>query len=271
VYRFLLQRRWVALTVLALVAVPTCVALGQWQLHRYHQRHAANQVLHRSMNAAPVPVEQLTGPDRDVTPRDRWRAVVATGTYDTQHELLARNRSQDGRPGFYVVTPLRTASGTAVLVNRGWVGLADTATARPDVPAPPAGDVTVTGRIRPSETRKSSGIRDRAGAPAGQIYLISTETISAGLPYPLDRAIVELTGQQPAARTAPEPVPPPEDQDEGMNLSYFVQWNLFAAAGVVTWVLLVWREVRSRRRALAGDTPETGPATAPDPGAPARR
>jgi cytochrome oxidase assembly protein ShyY1 len=267
VFRFLLRPRWIALTLFAVLAVPTCIGLGQWQWHRYQLRHAANEVMTRNLAAAPVDVRDLTGPARDLDERDRWRTVTATGRYDTGRELLARNRTQHGRPGFYVVTPLVTSDGSAVLVTRGWVGLgAAGSAARPEVPAPPPGEVTVTGRIRPGETRRNSGIRERSGAPEGQIYLISTENIGKRLPYPLDRAIVELTGQRPAAAATPEPLDPPGEATEWMNLAYAVQWNLFAALAPVGWMLLVWQEAKGRRR-QDGTPAAAYPEPEPDPGA----
>jgi cytochrome oxidase assembly protein ShyY1 len=260
VYRFLLRPRWIALTVLMLAMTPACVALGQWQLHRYHERHDANTLVHRNLSASPVPVGELTAPTQDLDRRDIWRAVTATGRFDTRHQLLVRNRTQQGRAGLYVLTPLVTADGSAVVVNRGWVPPGPTAADLPPVPPPPTGTVTVRGRIRPPETLASSGIRDRAGAPAGEIYRIDTALIRQRLPYPLDRAYVEQTeGQGPAG---PAAVPPPADQDEGMNLSYVVQWNLFAVIAVLTWGVLVGRETRRRRRE-AGAPGEEGQARWP--------
>src|SRR5205823_4858031 len=120
VYRFLLRPSWIALTLLLLLGIPVCVLLGQWQLSRYHQRHDYNQQLHHNLGAPAVPVGTLTSPDRDVPRRDGWRVVTAAGRYDPAHELLVRNRTQDGAPGFFVLTPLVGSDGAAVLVNRGW-------------------------------------------------------------------------------------------------------------------------------------------------------
>jgi cytochrome oxidase assembly protein ShyY1 len=260
VLRFLLRPRWIALTLLALLAVPLCLAAGQWQWHRYEQRHAANQTQQRNLAAPPVEARLLTGPDRDVAAADRWRTVTATGRYDPANELLVRNRSQDGAPGFYVVTPLITADGSAILVNRGWVGLAATAAARPDVPAPPAGETTVTGRIRPSETRRGTGIR-QTSAPAGQVYLIDTEEIGERLPYRLDRAVLELVSQRPQPRDAPAPVPAPDKATEWMNFAYALQWHLFAGLVPVGWLILAVQEVRRRprRRTVPDGEPEPVP------------
>ena len=35
VYRFLLSRQWVILTLVALLLIPTMIRLGIWQMHRY--------------------------------------------------------------------------------------------------------------------------------------------------------------------------------------------------------------------------------------------
>lgn len=61
-YRFLLSRQWVILTLLALVLIPTMVRLGIWQMHRYEERSARNQLVADALAAKPVPVERLTSP-----------------------------------------------------------------------------------------------------------------------------------------------------------------------------------------------------------------
>ena len=40
VYRFLLSRQWVILTLVALLLIPTMIRLGIWQMHRYEERTA---------------------------------------------------------------------------------------------------------------------------------------------------------------------------------------------------------------------------------------
>ena len=91
---------------------------------------------------------------RDARRGPGGRGVAAAwrprGTYDTGAEVLIRNRSLDGAPGYHVVTPLVMADGTAVLVNRGWV------------PAEPRG-----GR-RPRGPRAHAGRGDRGRPGAGQ-------------------------------------------------------------------------------------------------------
>ncbi|NUR84125.1 MAG: SURF1 family protein, partial [Nonomuraea sp.] len=198
----------------------------------------------------PVPLDRLVGPGQPVKEADRFRSVSVSGTYDTGHALVVRRRPQEGRNGFYVLTPLVTGQGQAVLVNRGWVPAGPSADAPPEVPAPPSGQVTVTGRLRPGETEESSGLRERPGLPPGQVLLIDPARIAKGLPYALVGGFVELTGQQPAVTPAPEPVPAPDvGSGGGLNLAYGVQWWLFIAVAIGGWIVLIRREVADRKSA----------------------
>ena len=90
------------------------------------------------------------------------RQVIVQGTWLAQHTVFLDNRQMNGKPGFYVLTPLQLEGGGAVvLVQRGWVprNFADRA-ALPKVETP-AGRVTVQGRIAPAA---SQAIRVRRGA-----------------------------------------------------------------------------------------------------------
>ncbi|MFG6193524.1 SURF1 family protein [Nonomuraea sp. JJY05] len=247
-YRFLLTPRWLALHVVVLLVIPAFVFLGRWQFGRFEERSANSERVTANIEAAPVPLERLAAPGRQVRADNRFRKVTVSGTYDPSHALLVRRRPQEGQNGFYVLTPLVTGNGTAVIVNRGWVKAGATADATPEVPAPPAGQVTVTGRLRLSETEESSGIRDRPGLPAGQVLLIDADKIGKGLPYRLVGGYVELTEQTPRPATAPAPVPEPDvGAGGGLNLAYGVQWWLFIGIALAGWVLLIRREVAERK------------------------
>lgn len=248
VYRFLLTPRWLALHVVVLLVIPAFVFLGRWQFGRFEERSANSERVTANIEAAPVPLERLAALGRPVKEDDRFRKVTVAGTYDQGHALVVRRRPQEGRNGYYVLTPLVTGPGTAVIVNRGWVPAGATADAAPEVPAPPAGQVTVTGRLRPSETEESSGIRERPGLPPGQVLLINAGKIGQGLPYRLVDGYVELTEQRPEAGATPAPVPAPDvGSGGGLNLAYGVQWWLFIGIAVGGWILLIRREVAERK------------------------
>ncbi|MGD9485180.1 SURF1 family protein [Streptomyces sp. TRM70308] len=272
-YRFLLSRQWVILTLLALVLIPVMVQLGFWQLHRHQDRVAHNELIAAGLAADPVPVTELTGTGRQPERDDLYRRVTATGVYDTDGEVVVRRRTAaDGRSiGYFVLTPLVRPDGTALLVNRGWVPGGPDQRAFPDVPPAPEGTVTVTGRLRPDETSASTGITVRGELPDRQVMLVNSEQRAEALGRPVLGGYVELTETSPPPpkdRLA-EQVPEPDHSGIGAHLAYAVQWWLFAAAVPVGWVVLVRREVRDRHAAdrreardAGGDAPGPDPALA---------
>ncbi len=254
VYRFLLSRQWVILTLLALVLIPVMVELGFWQFHRHERRVAQNQLIAASLAAKPVPAGELTAPGHTVPRGDYWRGVTVTGTYDSAHEVVVRRRTNaDDQVGFHVLTPLVMKDGRAVLVNRGWIPFASDQRAFPEVPPAPGGEVTVTGRLKADETTGTSGIKDLRDLPDRQVMLINSEQQAKALSRPVLGGYLEQTAPEPAGDT-PEPIPAPDHDSIGAHMAYAVQWWLFAAGVPVGWVILVRREKQDRAAAAARST-----------------
>ncbi|HEX7186658.1 MAG TPA: SURF1 family protein, partial [Actinomycetes bacterium] len=156
-YRFLLSRRWLGLLGAALLAAACCVALGQWQLDRLSERHQRNDLLERNLDARPSAPDDLLRVGHGPADGDVYARVRARGRYDRGRQLLVRTRPFEGRVGYYVLTPFVTDAGPALLLVRGWVPGGASAESLPDVPAPPAGTVSVTARVRPSEAASTTG------------------------------------------------------------------------------------------------------------------
>ena len=98
-----------------LVAVLVCIRLGLWQLGRHYTRKSANGIALVARAAEPriYPGGEHLAPDL---------RVVATGSFDFEHEFVLRGRSHDGAPGVEIATPFRMAgSDTAFIVIRGFV------------------------------------------------------------------------------------------------------------------------------------------------------
>ncbi|WP_078867912.1 SURF1 family protein [Streptomyces sp. NRRL F-5727] len=265
-YRFLLSRQWVILTLIALVLIPVMIELGFWQFHRHERRVAQNTLIADNLKARPVPVEELTSPGHVVPRADYWRQVTATGTFDTAHEVVVRRRtSSDDRVGAHVLTPLVLKDGKVVLVNRGWVPGAADQRAYPDVPPAPKGEVTVTGRLKADETTGASGIKDLKGLPDRQVMLISSRQQSELIGRAVLGGYIEQT-EPAAAGGSPEQIPEPDHDSIGAHMAYAVQWWLFAAGVPVGWFVLARREKRDREAAAAaGDTaPEETPEETPE-------
>ncbi|GAA1430079.1 SURF1 family protein [Streptomyces thermospinosisporus] len=244
-YRFLLSRQWVIITLVALLLVPTMIRLGIWQMDRYHERSARNQLVTDALAAKPVPVEELAAPGRAVTRAERYRTVTATGRFDTEAEVVVRRRTNaDDRVGFHVLTPFVLKDGRIVLVNRGWVPGASQ-TEYPEVPAPPRGEVTIKGRLMPDETTEASGIKNLQGLPERQIMLINSEQQARRLDAPVLGGYIAQTAPEPRGGS-PELLGDPGKENAPLNFAYALQWWLFAAAVPVGWFVLVRREARQR-------------------------
>lgn len=225
--------------------VVTCLALSAWQFDRLQTRRADNARLITRSQQPPAPLEELAGGAEEAA---LYRRAEAAGGYDLVEEVLLRSRSYQGRPGHHLLTPLVTASGTALIVDRGWVPL--------DVDEPgatrtqaPQDRVEVTGILLASE---SKGFLSLADPPPGEVDSLpraDLDRLSEQLPYPVYPLYLRLQEQVPPnPGDLPEPVPVPEP-DDGPHLSYAVQWLFFAVAAAVVYGALVRKE---RRKAEAG-------------------
>ncbi|MGP4049066.1 SURF1 family cytochrome oxidase biogenesis protein [Streptomyces sp. 2A115] len=260
-YRFLLSRQWVILTLITLALIPTMIELGYWQLHRHENRVALNQVISDSLSAKPVPAESLTAPGRAVNHDELYRRVTAKGTFDTAHEVVVRRRTNsDDKVGFHVLTPFVLDDGRVLMVNRGWIPANGVQTEFPKIPAPAKGEITVTGRLMADETTGESGIKDLSGLPDRQVMLINSEQQAKLLGKKVLGGYIEMTSPEPKG-DSPELLAEPDHGSIGPHMAYAVQWWLFAAGVPVGWVILVRRERRDRAEAATAEaTPEAEPA-----------
>jgi cytochrome oxidase assembly protein ShyY1 len=233
VLRLLVRPRWIALSLLVVTLVVVFIELGLWQLRRLDDRRALNAALSASASGTPIPLEEL--PSEGAA---EWTLIQAEGRYDSDAELLVRNRPLQGTNGFHVVTPLVTENDRLLLVLRGWVPAGTTARETPDVPPPPAGDVSVIGRVRTSETSRRAL---EADVP-GQVTALDTQAIADLLDEPVYEDYVELTAQDPPAGDVPQLLPAPPISP-GPHLAYAVQWFAFAAIAIGGWVMLSRREL----------------------------
>ena len=131
-----------AIPVLAAMAVfAVAFAAGQWQSgraaekDRIEARHALAQDAPPLTLPSPGTPEQLDG-----------RRARITGEFLQDKTVYLDNQVYNRMAGYHVLTPLRTASGATVLVNRGWI---KTGASRAELPlaAAPTGVVSIEGRI----------------------------------------------------------------------------------------------------------------------------
>ncbi|MGW2084617.1 SURF1 family protein [Streptomyces sp. NPDC001880] len=268
-YRFLLTPRWWGINLFVVLAIPFCVFMGTWQLGRFEDRVQT----HEAAEKQPAPGSRPAKPIDELLPVDTvtsGRPATATGRYADQ--FLVPGRKLDDKSGFYVLNMLRTDSGKALPVVRGWLPGEPGSTA---VPPAPTGEVTVTGDLQASENAGTAGVDTAGGLPDGQLGMISAASLVNLVPYDVYDAWVTLqdtgaeTGGDKAA-DALRPVPATQAQGTGLdlkafqNLGYTGEWFVFAGFVLFMWFRLVRREAEAARDLQLGLVAEAEEEATPE-------
>lgn len=261
--RFLVSRRWLLFLGIVLLLAYACLLLGRWQWHRLTSTKSGNAVIRTNQASAPTPVDRVLSRGTDPPSADQYKVVSAVGRYDVSHTVVVRYQTHEGNSGIDVVVPLVTSSGTALLVDRGWVATSNQGFTDPSqVPAPPAGRVTVTGWVRRDATGGSARVVNAS------TRAISSAQIRTAIGIPVYGGFVDLLTENPPADTPLVPADPP-DLSNGPHFFYALQWWFFGVLAIFGFGYLAWEEATGRaelrraqqpaKRPVAGATASQGP------------
>ncbi|TAM70032.1 MAG: SURF1 family protein [Microbacteriaceae bacterium] len=247
--QFLRTGRWIAYIAASVVFALICCGLALWQFDRGQQASTDNAIVNANFDAAPVPLSQALPTDARFHSDQNWQRVSATGRYQADEQLIVRNRFLNGNIGFEIVTPLRTADGAIIMIDRGWSAPSAADVSVPaQNPTPPSGTVSVVVRLRPGEAAKGTG----SGAN-GQIQSIDLTQIKQRVGGPVQTsAYGVLDTQTPPASKALTPIQPiAPTEGVGYHYSYVGQWLLF----VFIAFFILARAIRNETRRLNADDP----------------
>ena len=230
-------------TLAAIAAIVVCVAAGNWQQGRMHAKEALRAQYDAAATLPSIALASLPrGTEWTV---QKYRAVTATGEYLASKQILIDNKVVAGRAGFHVVTPLALQDGRVVLVNRGWIAQRASRSALPQAP-PPAGDVTVRGRIAMPSTGYLELKPDVASGPLKQNLDPARFAADTGLD--VLPVVVEAT-EPPVPDDGLIRVLPAPDFGIDTHRVYMMQWYAFALLTALLWV---WFHRPRARRAADG-------------------
>ena len=239
---FLVSRRWLVFALIVVLSAWAAWLLGQWQFHRLADRKAENAAIGRNERAPVAPVGEVMS-TRPVGESQQYRRVTASGTYEPQNTVIVRYRTRDGASGVDVVVPLRTSSGTTLLVDRGWLATDNRGLDSADAPAPPSGTVTVVGRVRVDATGDSTQVVDAS------TRAINSAAIGQAIDEQVYGGFVDLVSEDPAPSTELEPADLP-DLGNGPHFFYGLQWWFFGLLAIGGFLYLVadeWRMAEGRK------------------------
>lgn len=232
-----------ALLALAAVAgVAGTLKLGFWQAGRAEEKLSLQRAIEQRLQLPSVAVEDvLAEPGNPMSLLHRQ--VVLRGRWVPVHTVFLDNRQMQGRPGFYVVTPLRLEGrAAAVLVQRGWVPRDFQQRDRLPPVDTPAGLVEVRGRLAPPPARLYSFDPAERGRIRQNLDLAAFRA-ETGLPLP-DVSVQQLgPASEGLQREWPEPA-----SGAGKNRGYAFQW--WALSGLIA-ILYVWFQFIAPRRRRA--------------------
>jgi surfeit locus 1 family protein len=238
--------RALVIALVALIAAAACVRMGMWQLSRYRAKREHNAGVRAALASPAVPWDDPAAGAGDAP----VRRVIARGAYDESRHLLLSDVWREDSAGVEVITALRLAGGRAVLVDRGWLPSPDAIHAEPARWAEP-GERTVIG-LPVAMPRAPRGVRGMAWEPLADsgrtlwsARALDLDSVRARWPYALEDHVLRAL-PDPGAGALPRR-DAPLAQNEGMHLSYAVQWFLFAFFTLAGAVFVAQRE-RTRAR-----------------------
>jgi len=241
-------RFWVV-TVAALLTVALTFSLGQWQLRRAAHKEALQASLDQKSQVAPLGNAQLAGlavmnPPALAALSDR--RVDITGQWQAAQTVYLDNRPMNGRPGFWVMTPL-LLSGTdkVVLVQRGWIPRDFVDRSRLAPVETSSQEVRLQGRMAPAPAK----LYAFKGADAGLIRQnLDIGALAAETGLPLLPVLVLQTG--PASEGLQREWAAPNAGID-KHLGYAFQWFGLSALVLGLYVWFQWIvPLRRRSRAL---------------------
>ena len=237
------HQRWVLLLTTIVMALVTG-RLGLWQLDRAAQKNALHDAQEAQRALPPLLAADLARQPAGEVPLHR--AVRLAGRWSAGHTVYLENRQLEGRPGFFVLTPLLLDDGRAVVVQRGWLPRDNNDRTRVAPVPTPAGPVQLQGRIAPPPSR----LYDFAGGATGPIRQnldlgdFERETGLALLPFTVLQEDAGAAAGDGLQRDWPKPA-----AHVHKHYGYAFQWFALSALviGLYVWFQLVspWR---ARRR-----------------------
>lgn len=246
-WSFALSRRWFGYLALAVVFAAVCVGLSQWQVARLNETRTANELIARNYHSAPVAFETALPTLTSFSAQQKWKQVKVTGSYLANDQVLVRNRPLNGQPGFEVLDPLLLADGSVFVVDRGYVPIGNKQDRPDSIPSPRTGTVTVIVRLQAGEPTLAGRSDTR-----GELATIHLPDVAKLVGKPTYTAAYGLmVSESPAAATRPTVMPQPQF-DEGLHISYAIQWVIF---GIMAFFGL-WYAIRQEYRMRNAEDPE---------------
>ena len=219
-------------SLIALLLVIFCLWGSQWQYHRGVDRHARNAVIEERIAQSPIALTSVTGTLADY----EWQPVSTSGSFNKEKQILLRNRYNDGKYGYEVLTLFTSTEKKNFWVDRGWVQAGATATTPPVLTPLPEGEVTINGRLRLDSSLPRGSFFALPGKGEGLVSELNAQS-----QLNTEKFYIDLLSGSQASLTPEVPAQLPELSD-GPHMAYALQWIFFG--GLVIYGRILIRRTR---------------------------
>ena len=207
--------------------IALCLWAAQWQYHRGIDRHSRNFAIETQSALKPISLDVAI---KEIASNE-WRTVKTSGTFDSDSQILIRNRYSEGQYGFEQLTLFTDLKGKNFWVDRGWIAAGKNAETTPELNPTPQGEVSIAGRLRLDSSLPRGSFfalgKDRALIPQWNAQKgLNTENFYIDL---LSGSVAELTPNVPAQL--------PQLSD-GPHMAYALQWIFFAGLVIYGRILI---------------------------------
>lgn len=219
--------------ILGIAGVAVLLGLGKWQVERLAWKEAVLADIAARISAAPVGLPAETEPEAH-----RYLPVEVTGRIGPDALRVLVSQKQVGA-GYRLISAL-DMGGRRVLLDRGFIPVEG------DIPAPPEGEVTVTGNLHWPDERLSATPENYV---AGNMWFARD---IAEMAEALDTAPVLVVARAlsvPEAGVTPLPVDTSGIPND--HMSYAITWFSLAAIWAAMTGVFIWRQSRAAKGAGA--------------------
>lgn len=226
---------WV-LSVAALLGLIVLVALGTWQVQRWHWKSALIAEIGAGLDAAPTALSQGL---------QAYQPITATGQILNEPVLHQGSYARGGRPGTALTSIFVDASGRQWLLERGWIpetAIEDARAGHFSIES----DLTISAVSRPLKRRGPFTPATDLGQ--GRIYAEDTAELNEAFGLDLQPLALVVTSELAAGPPwdgLPQLTKPDPDLPNN-HLGYVITWYGLAAALIGVYIAFGFARAKER-------------------------
>lgn len=207
-----------------LIGTTILVGLGTWQMQRLEWKQGILTQIESRIGGDPAPLPATGDPERD-----RYQPVMLNGTIDTDELYVLVSQKQVGA-GYRVISPFVTDDGRRILLDRGFIPVADRDLTRE------GGEKEITGNLHWPDDRTSATPENDI---AGNIWF--ARDIDAMSEVLDTEPLLVIARNMSPADPGVTPLPVDTSGIPNDHLQYAITWYSLAVVWLIGTIALVMR------------------------------